>query len=120
MAASCGHNLNLTGGYPRAHCLQSAVHSHYVRCSGRGHRARAHNLAINPAGAITGFYFDAGDTIHGFLRSPDGTIGTIDVPGAGTGPGQGTNPFSITSGGAIAGRYADANIVSWFPALRTA
>jgi len=81
--------------------------------TGPGHTT----LAINPAGAITGFYFDAGDAIHGFLRSPDGTIGTIDVPGAGTGPGQGTSPFSITSGGAIAGRYADANnVFSWFPA----
>src|SRR5262245_26453013 len=53
-------------------------------------------FAINPAGAITGFYFDTGDAIHGFLRTPDGTIGTIDVPGAGTGLGQGTSPFSIT------------------------
>src|SRR5262249_8133223 len=68
-------------------------------------------FAINPAGLITGFYFDTGDALHGFLRTPDGTIVTFDVPGAGTGPGQGTTPFSITSAGAIAGRYVDGSDV---------
>ena len=69
-------------------------------------------FAINPAGLITGFYFDAGDASHGFLRNPEGTIATFDVPGAGTGPGQGTTPFSITPAGAIAGRYVDASNVA--------
>ena len=40
--------------------------------------------SINPAGAIAGFYQDAsGDNRHGFLRAPDGTITTFDVPGPG-------------------------------------
>jgi hypothetical protein len=38
-------------------------------------------LGINPAGAITGFYAD-GSAFHGFVRSPDGTFATFDVPGA--------------------------------------
>ena len=68
-------------------------------------------FAINPAGMVTGYYIDAGDARHGFLRTPDGAITTFDAPGAGTGPGQGTNAFSITAEGAIAGRYSDAGDV---------
>jgi hypothetical protein len=68
-------------------------------------------FAINPAGLITGFYLDAGDALHGFLRTRNGAITTFDAPGAGTGPGQGTTPFSINPAGAIAGRYVDASDV---------
>src|SRR5207237_1242562 len=49
---------------------------------------------INPAGAIPGTYIDANGVSHGFLRAADGTITTFDAPGAGTGSGQGTFPFS--------------------------
>ena len=39
--------------------------------------------SINPAGAITGNYYDAtGTGPHGFLRAPDGTFTTFDIPGA--------------------------------------
>src|SRR5260370_36173996 len=37
---------------------------------------------INPAGAITGWYFEANFVGHGFLRAPDGTITTFDPPGS--------------------------------------
>ena len=53
----------------------------------------------------------AGNALHGFLRDQNGAITTFDAPNAGTGPGQGTTPFSITPGGAIAGRYSDASSV---------
>ena len=43
--------------------------------------------------------------------TPNGAITTFDAPSAGTGPGQGTTPFSITPAGAIAGRYSDASNV---------
>src|SRR5947208_6412942 len=66
-------------------------------------------FAINPAGTVLGYYIDAGDARHGFLRTPDGAITTFDAPGAGTGPGQGTTAFSINPAGAIAGRYIDAS-----------
>jgi hypothetical protein len=68
-------------------------------------------FAINPAGTVLGYYIDAGDARHGFLRTPNGSIATFDPPGAGTGPGQGTNAFSITPAGGVAGRYSDASAV---------
>ena len=42
-------------------------------------------------------------------RSKDGTLIPFDVPGAGTGPSQGTFPASINGRGEITGGYADAN-----------
>ena len=39
------------------------------------------------------------------------TFITFDAPGAGTGPGQGTNPFNINPAGAITGPYVDASNV---------
>ena len=66
-------------------------------------------FAINPAGTVLGYYIDAGDARHGFLRTRNGAITTFDAPGAGTGPGQGTTAFSINPAGAIAGRYIDAS-----------
>jgi hypothetical protein len=53
---------------------------------------------------------------HGYLRSPDGKLTTFDVPGAGTGSGQGTNCPGCAPGlnqwGAVAGIYSDANSVN--------
>jgi hypothetical protein len=46
------------------------------------------------------------------VRAPDGTITTFDIPGAGTGPGQGTVPEAINTPGTIMGNYFDANGVS--------
>src|SRR5215469_6029952 len=37
--------------------------------------------AINPAGAITGYYLDASSLNHSFLRDTDGTFTTFDPPG---------------------------------------
>jgi len=39
-------------------------------------------VAINQQGAITGFYADANNVNHGFVRAVDGTITTFDAPGA--------------------------------------
>jgi hypothetical protein len=66
--------------------------------------------AINPAGAITGYYSDAGGTPHGFLRSPKGTFATFDPPG----PlfyQQQIYPQAINPAGAITGYYEDASLV---------
>jgi hypothetical protein len=49
--------------------------------------------------------------IHGFLKASNGTITTIDAPGAGTGPIEGTQPLSINPQGTVAGCYMDANFV---------
>ena len=45
------------------------------------------------------------------LVPPQSTIITFDVPGAGTGPGQGTMPYAINPAGAIMGPYLDASNV---------
>ena len=77
-------------------------------CLGQGTYA----IAINSEGAVTGFYADSRDVLHGFLRTPDGKFTTFDAPGAGTGAGQGTSPEwngSINAAGAISGDYTDAN-----------
>ena len=42
---------------------------------------------------------------------PQSTVSTFDVPGAGTGPGQGTMPYAINPGGTIMGFYLDASNV---------
>jgi len=64
---------------------------------------------IDAQGAVVGWYVDAGNVNHGFLRTPDGRFTTIDVPGAGTGAGQGTVAFAINQAGAITGTYFDAS-----------
>jgi hypothetical protein len=65
--------------------------------------------AINPAGAITGFYADANGGGHSFLRTPGGTITNIDPPGSG---GSGTS--GINPAGVITGIYCDATACHGF------
>ena len=43
------------------------------------------------------------------MRDPHGKITTYDVPDAGTGSGQGTQPAGINNPGAITGDYIDAS-----------
>jgi hypothetical protein len=61
--------------------------------------------SMNPAGAITGYYFDASSLVHGFLRDSNGTFTTFDVPS----DVSGTFPTSINPAGAITGDWGDAN-----------
>ena len=52
---------------------------------------------------------------HGFVRDKHGAIVEFDVPGAGTGPGQGPNVYSIVPNGAVIGFYFDPdNVVHGF------
>jgi hypothetical protein len=74
-------------------------------CLGQGTYA----IEINSGGAVTGFYADSEDVLHGFLRTPDGKFTTFDAPGAGTGVGHGTSPAGINDNGVIAGYYEHAN-----------
>ena len=74
---------------------------------------------VNPAGAMTGIYFDQNGAIHGYVRNPDGTIATFDAPGAGTGSGQGTYAVGINPAGTIVGISQDNNGV-YHGLLRTA
>ncbi len=65
-------------------------------------------IFINPAGVIVGQYVDANGAYHGFVRSLDGIVTSVDAPSAGTGPGEGTEPWSINPAGEITGWYTDS------------
>lgn len=67
---------------------------------------------VNPAGAVTGYYFDNASVSHGLLRARDGTVTSFDAPGAGTGSLQGTFCINMNPAGAITGYYVDASGVS--------
>jgi hypothetical protein len=64
---------------------------------------------INAEGTITGYYADASDVWHGFVRGRNGAITIVDAPGAGTGPFQGTSPGAINAVGTVTGFYSDAD-----------
>jgi hypothetical protein len=72
-------------------------------------------LAVSQFPRRAGWYFDASGVIHGFVRSANGTITTLDAPGAGTGTSPatgfplGTQALSINNLGVITGYYIDEN-----------
>ena len=72
-------------------------------------------VSINPEGAIAGYYLDASDVSHGFVRALDGRITTFDAPGAGSSgryaPIRAPCPTASTRRGTITGYYIDANNV---------
>jgi hypothetical protein len=59
--------------------------------------------AINPAGAITGYYFQfvGQSPPRGFLRAPNGTFITFDYPNT----SHGTSASAINPAGTITGNY---------------
>jgi hypothetical protein len=71
------------------------------------------SVLINNFGAITGYYLDANNVFHGFLRSPKGTFTNFEAPGSDTNPNDfnGTLPNAINDAGAITGAYYDVNSV---------
>jgi hypothetical protein len=71
--------------------------------------SRTYALSISGTGWIAGYYDDKAGTHHGFLRNPKYT--TLDVPGAGTMSGQGTQALSINDAGQISGVFWDSNAV---------
>jgi len=60
--------------------------------------------SINPKGEIDGWYIDANNVFHGFVRALDGSITTIDGPQSVFTIAGGINPS-----GAITGYYFNAN-----------
>ena len=71
--------------------------------------------AMNPAGAITGTYFDENGVGHAFVRAQDGSMRTFDAPGA----VAGSFAEAINSSGVVTGSYEDsAALIHGF--LRTA
>lgn len=72
------------------------------------------SVLINNWGAVTGYYLDANNVFHGFVRSPEGKFTSFEAPGADTAPGDlnGTSPNAINDAGVITGVYYDAQNVS--------
>ena len=86
---------------------RSPAHHHHLRCPGRSAQAPGQGtfpFDINPEGAITGFYVDASNGNHGFLRDKHGTIATFEAPGAGS---FGTPTYRHQPGGDDCGWYVD-------------
>jgi hypothetical protein len=67
---------------------------------------------LNSFGQVTGDYVTADRAVHGFLREPDGTIATFDVPGAAISSNLGTFPRAINPTGQIIGYYDDTTTQS--------
>src|SRR5207249_1977992 len=64
--------------------------------------------SINPAGEITGLYFEPVGifrAMHGFVRDGRGAITSFDVPGPIPGSTGGADPWSINPAGEITGSY---------------
>jgi hypothetical protein len=61
-------------------------------------------MGLNLLGAITGFYVDASEVQHGFVRAPNGTITEFDPTGS-----VFTNPNAIDDLGEVTGFYVDAS-----------
>jgi hypothetical protein len=72
--------------------------------------------SINEDGQILGFYLDANNVYHGFVRHKHGASTSFDASGAGKGAFQGTLagtiPVKIGENGSIPGFYLDSNNVS--------
>ena len=69
---------------PRMAVSPSSTRRVRARLAGQGTRA----YAMNPSGAITGFFTDSANAAHGYVRSNQGVITVFDAPGAGTGPSK--------------------------------
>ncbi len=71
--------------------------------------------SINANGEVVGYYIDENFGYHGFVRSADGVITTINAPGAGkgtnpgTGVSLGTKLSAVNDNGVIIGYYIDPN-----------
>jgi hypothetical protein len=72
------------------------------------------SISLNDWGVITGYYLDADNVFHGYVRTPEGKFTSFEAPGADTNAGDfnGTFPVSINDAGAISGYYIDAYGVS--------
>ena len=66
-------------------------------------------IGLNPEGALAGAIIDDNNVLHGYFRKPDGTFVVINAPGAGTGPGQGTDTDGVSASYFVSGLYADSS-----------
>jgi hypothetical protein len=75
-------------------------------------------FSINSLGAVTGEFLDSIGAMHGFSRSPNGTL-PFEARHAGKAAHQGTRPSTNNAEGAITGWYVDGNNLNhgfvWIP-----
>ncbi len=64
-------------------------------------------LSINPAGAVIGYYYDAGGQMHGFRPTGDGAFTKFDPPASFY-----TGTEVINRAGTITGSYLDTSVLS--------
>jgi hypothetical protein len=69
--------------------------------------------SINDSDQVTGYYIDASNVNHGFLRNPDGAFAAFEAPNAGTGSGQGTIAENNNDSGTITGYCIDSSNVDF-------
>ena len=66
--------------------------------AGTGANQGTFAIGINTGGKIAGYYVDAGNASHGFVRTAAGVITAFNVTGAGAGANQGTFAAGINTG----------------------
>ena len=100
---------NVTHGFVRA--PGGAINSFDAPGAGTGAYQGTYMASyegLNVEGQIAGWYVDANNVYHGYVRAPDGTITTFNAPGAGTGAYQGTLCYGVNPAGETPGVYYDA------------
>jgi hypothetical protein len=65
--------------------------------------------SINQSGFISGTYYDSRSVLHGFILGPSRKYTILNVPGGGTGMGQGTNGVFLNDSGTATGAYVDSS-----------
>lgn len=94
---------------PGARASRASFTTFDAQGAGTGSHQGTFPVSMSSTGSITGYYLDANDNYHGFLRAGDGTITTFDVPRAGVGARVGAMPASINRAGSITGSYNDVS-----------
>jgi hypothetical protein len=83
---------------PRAKLPRSKAVGYFLTFDAPGAVLGTITTAVSASGVIAGYYYDANDVGHGFLRAPWGAFYTFDVPGAGDAYPAGVNDFGVVTG----------------------
>jgi hypothetical protein len=67
--------------------------------------ATVQTAGIDAAGGVVGDYADSRGVFHGFVRTARGTYKKLNIVGAGTAKGEGTEIAGMSAGGVIVGSY---------------
>src|SRR6516165_7757510 len=77
-----------------------------LRAPGTGAGQGTFPVSNDMSKSVTGYYLDASNVFHGFVRALDGTITTFDAPHAGAGTYQGTFSLAINPSRSHCGRLS--------------